>query len=60
MDRLEERAKTKSVVRLLPLPTGPKNLKRLGRSRVVLDQASRRDCTDLLKSWAGMETKKTY
>lgn len=27
--RLEERAKTKSYVRLLPLPTGPKNLKRL-------------------------------
>jgi hypothetical protein len=31
LDRLEERAKTKSVVRLLPLPTGPKNLKRLHR-----------------------------
>ena len=29
LDRLEERAKTKSYVRLLPLPTGPKNLKRL-------------------------------
>jgi hypothetical protein len=31
LDRLEERAKTKSYVRLLPLPTGPKNLKRLRR-----------------------------
>ncbi len=29
LDRLEERAKTKSYVRLLPLPTGSKNLKRL-------------------------------
>jgi len=29
LDRLEERAKTKEYVRLLPLPTGPKNLKRL-------------------------------
>jgi hypothetical protein len=29
LDRLEERAKTKSYVRLLPLPTGAKNLKRL-------------------------------
>jgi hypothetical protein len=29
LDRLEERAKTKSYVRLLPLPTGPKNIKRL-------------------------------
>jgi hypothetical protein len=29
LDRLEERAKTKAYVRLLPLPTGPKNLKRL-------------------------------
>ena len=29
LDRLEERAKTKNYVRLLPLPTGPKNLKRL-------------------------------
>jgi tRNA(Arg) A34 adenosine deaminase TadA len=35
-------------------------LKRLGGSRVILDRASRRECTDLLKSWAGMETKKTY
>jgi hypothetical protein len=31
LDRLEERAKTKSYVRLLPLPTGSKNLKRLRR-----------------------------
>lgn len=29
LDRLEERAKTKEYVRLLPLPTGPKNIKRL-------------------------------
>jgi hypothetical protein len=29
LDRLEERAKTKHYVRLLPLPTGPKNLKRI-------------------------------
>jgi hypothetical protein len=29
LDRLEERAKTKAYVRLLPLPTGAKNLKRL-------------------------------
>jgi len=35
-------------------------LKRLGRSRVILDQASKRECTDLLRSWAAMETRKTY
>ncbi len=29
LDRLEERARTKAYVRLLPLPTGPKNLRRL-------------------------------
>ena len=29
LDRLEERAKTKAYVRLLPLPTGSKNIKRL-------------------------------
>ena len=29
LDRLEERAKTKTYVRLLPLPTGPKNMRRL-------------------------------
>jgi hypothetical protein len=29
LDRLEERAKKKEFVQLLPLPTGPKNLKRL-------------------------------
>ena len=29
LDRLEERANTKEYVRLLPLPTGPKNIKRL-------------------------------
>jgi hypothetical protein len=29
LDRLEERAKSKEYVRLLPLPTGPKNIKRL-------------------------------
>lgn len=31
LDRLEERAKTKSSVELLPLPTGPKDLNRLRR-----------------------------
>jgi hypothetical protein len=31
MNRLEERAKTKSFVELLPLPTGPKDLQRLKR-----------------------------
>lgn len=31
LDRLEERAKTKSYVDLLPLPTGPKDLARLKR-----------------------------
>jgi hypothetical protein len=31
LDRLEERAKTKSHVDLLPLPTGPKDLSRLKR-----------------------------
>ena len=35
-------------------------LKRLGRSRVILDQASKKECTDLLRSWADMENKKTY
>ncbi|MBX7186897.1 MAG: nucleoside deaminase [Vicinamibacteria bacterium] len=35
-------------------------LKRLGRSRVVLDRAAKRECTDLLRSWAALETKKTY
>ena len=37
-----------------------RTLKRLGRSRVTLDQASKRECTDLLRSWTAMETKKTY
>jgi hypothetical protein len=31
LDRLEERAKKKEYVQLLPLPTGPKNIKRLGK-----------------------------
>ncbi len=35
-------------------------LKRLGRSGVVLDQASKPECTDPLKAWAAMETKTTY
>ncbi len=35
-------------------------LKRLGRSRVVLDRTAKRECTDLLRSWAALETKKTY
>jgi len=37
-----------------------RTLKRLGRSRVVLDRASKHECTDLLRSWAAMATKKTY
>lgn len=37
-----------------------RTLKRLGRSRVVLDRASKRECTDLLRSWARLETKTTY
>jgi guanine deaminase len=35
-------------------------LKRLGRSRVILDQTSKRECTDLLQAWARLETKTTY
>ncbi|MEO8359078.1 MAG: nucleoside deaminase [Vicinamibacteria bacterium] len=35
-------------------------LKKLGKSGVVLDQASVKECTDLLKSWAAMKTKRTY
>jgi tRNA(Arg) A34 adenosine deaminase TadA len=35
-------------------------LKRLGRSGVLLDRASKKECTDLLRSWAGMENKRTY
>ena len=35
-------------------------LKRLGKSGVILAQASKRECTDLLKAWAIMETKRTY
>jgi len=35
-------------------------LKRLGRSRVVLDRASREECNGLLRDWAGLTTKKTY
>ena len=37
-----------------------RTLKRLGRSRVTLDQASKRECNELLKSWAALETKRTY
>ena len=37
-----------------------RTLKRLGRSSVVLDQASKRECTDLLAAWAALETKTTY
>ncbi len=37
-----------------------RTLKRLGCSRVTLDQAAKRECTDLLKSWAAMERKRTY
>jgi len=35
-------------------------LKRLGRSGVRLDQASVDECTQLLRSWAALETKQTY
>jgi len=42
------------------LSISDRTLKRLGRSGVVLDQASKRACTDLLKAWAAMETKTTY
>ena len=35
-------------------------LKRLGRSSVILDQAAKKECTDLLRSWAAMENKTTY
>ena len=37
-----------------------RTLRRLGRSSVVLDQASKRECTDLLAAWAALETKTTY
>ncbi len=37
-----------------------RTLKRLGRSGVVLGQASKRECTELLTAWAAMETKTTY
>ena len=37
-----------------------RTLRRLGRSGVVLDQAGRRECTELLTAWAAMETKTTY
>ena len=37
-----------------------RTLKRLGRSRVTLDQAFKRECTDLLKAWAALETRRTY
>jgi tRNA(Arg) A34 adenosine deaminase TadA len=35
-------------------------LKRLGRSRVVLDQVSKKECTELLRAWANLDTKTTY
>lgn len=37
-----------------------RTMKRLGPSRVILDQTSKRECTDLLRSWASLETKTTY
>ena len=37
-----------------------RTLKRLGRTRVILDRASKSECTQLLKSWASLESKKTY
>lgn len=35
-------------------------LKRLGRSQVVLDRASRDECNALLADWTRLATKKTY
>ena len=35
-------------------------LKRLGRSDVLLDRASKAECDELLKSWAGLAKKQTY
>ena len=37
-----------------------RTLKQLGKSRVSLDQVSKRECTDLLEAWARLETKTTY
>jgi tRNA(Arg) A34 adenosine deaminase TadA len=37
-----------------------RTLKRLGRSGVILDRASKRESTDLLRSWAALKSKKTY
>ncbi len=42
------------------LPISNRTLKRLGRSKVILDQASKPECDELLRSWAAMTTKKTY
>lgn len=35
-------------------------LKRVGKSRVVLDRASRAECDGLLREWSGLPTKRTY
>jgi guanine deaminase len=35
-------------------------LKRLGKSRVILDRASKRECAELLEDWARLASKKTY
>jgi len=37
-----------------------RTLKRLGRSGVELDQAAKRECANLLRAWAALETKTTY
>jgi len=37
-----------------------RTLKRLGRSRVVLDQVAKEECTALLRSWGRMERRTTY
>jgi tRNA(Arg) A34 adenosine deaminase TadA len=37
-----------------------RTLKRLGRSRIVLGQVSKTECTQLLRSWAKLPTKTTY
>lgn len=35
-------------------------LKRLGRSAIVLERISKRECALLLRAWASLTTKKTY
>jgi tRNA(Arg) A34 adenosine deaminase TadA len=42
------------------LPISNATLKRLGKSRVKLNRASRAECIQLLKAWAAMPAKRTY